>query len=243
MASPPIILRVGEKQFYTTSKTLRGSGMLSTLLEQWEHNKEEDESYFVDADPDIFQHILRYLRLNLFPVIYDPSKGHNFPLYNAVLHQGITLGVSITLSIMFLTYGSCLAYQSPLEIKSADSIIYLAKYFAIPKLVDWLEQKRYLTAIEVTHSAELLEAESWNATADAAITKEYYPAWKKERVYVCPRAILSHRGNPRACGRQCRNRQGDREDEYEDELTLTTLAISKKVVFHEELCQAEEQGA
>lgn len=35
---------------------------------------------------------------------------------------------------------------------------------------------------------------------------------------MCLRGIGLHRGNPRACGRQCRNEQGDREDEYADEL-------------------------
>lgn len=200
----PVTLQVGERRFTTTVEILKGSEFFAALTSgTWESNKLEDESYYVDADPDIFLHILRYLRHEILPVFYTSLKGHDFPLYLAVLRQ--------------------------------------AEYFQIPRLVKWLKEKSYLRAVRIQHSAVLLTGEysiSDSMTADTVV--EYHPTWKTERVYVCPRSIGSHRGNPRGCGRQCRNELGDREAEYEDELTLTTVAITKRVVFNEALCLGEE---
>ena len=199
----PVILQVGERRFTTTVEILKGSEFFAALTSgTWESNKLEDESYYVDADPDIFVHILRYLRHEILPVFYTSLKGHDFPLYLAVLRQ--------------------------------------AEYFQITRLVKWLQEKSYLQVVRIQHSAVLLTGEhgiSGSPTADTVV--EYHPTWKTERVYVCPRSMASHRGNPRGCGRQCRNEQGGREAEYEDELTLITVAVSKKTVFNEALCLEE----
>ena len=82
-----VTLQVGEKRFITTEKSLKGSHFFSTLLDRWTGNKQEDGSYFIDADLDVFTHILRYLRHEVLPVFYDPLKEHEFPLYTAVLQQ------------------------------------------------------------------------------------------------------------------------------------------------------------
>lgn len=196
----PVTLQVGEGRFTTTVEILKGSEFFAALTSgRWESNRLEDKSYFVDADADIFAHILRYLRHEILPVFYDSLKGHDFPLYLAVLRQ--------------------------------------AEYFQIPRLMKWLQEKSYLQVVRFQHSAVLLTGEhdiSGSSTADTVV--KYLPTWKAERVYVCPRSIASHRGNPKGCGRQCRNQQGEREEEYEDQLTLTTVAISKKAIFNEALC-------
>ena len=195
-----IHLQVGERRFITSTDILKGSGFFAAFTaERWESQTEEDGSYFVDADPEIFAHILRYLRHDILPIFYDREKGHDYPLYLAVEQQ--------------------------------------AEYFVIPRLLNWLRQKRYLSAITIDTSAELLTNEydiSGPKTADTVI--EYHPAWKTDRVYVCPRGISSHRGNPRACGRQCRNAQGEGEAEYVQELVLTTLAIRRRTIFNSAVC-------
>ncbi|KAL8824511.1 MAG: hypothetical protein Q9170_008129 [Blastenia crenularia] len=85
-ASKAVILRVGETYFHTTTDTLSGSGMLSAMLERWDTNKQPDGSFPIDADPEIFRYVLRFLRSGVYPLCYDNVKGHDFFLY-AAIHQ------------------------------------------------------------------------------------------------------------------------------------------------------------
>jgi BTB/POZ domain-containing protein KCTD9 len=83
-----ITLRVGERVFITTRETLIAeSDFFASLLSGRWDNAEEDGSFFVDADADIFVHILRYLRRGALPFFYDKSKGHDYALYLALLQE------------------------------------------------------------------------------------------------------------------------------------------------------------
>ena len=64
-----------------------------SLLSRWTDNLQDDGSYFIDIDPDIFHHILRYLRLGTFPVFFDKIKGHDYGLYSDVLAQARYFGI------------------------------------------------------------------------------------------------------------------------------------------------------
>ena len=46
-----------------------------------------DGCYFIDADGDVFQHVLRHLRHGVMPIFYDDATGHDHALYLAVLEQ------------------------------------------------------------------------------------------------------------------------------------------------------------
>ncbi len=83
-----ITLQVGERQFITMAETMtQESAFFAALLsERWD-NADADGSYFIDADPDLFEHILRYLRRGVFPIFYDNVKGHNHALYLALLQE------------------------------------------------------------------------------------------------------------------------------------------------------------
>ena len=50
-------------------------------------DKQEDGSYFIETDAEIFEHILRYLRTGVLPVFYDRANGHDFALYQALLGE------------------------------------------------------------------------------------------------------------------------------------------------------------
>ncbi|KAI4234784.1 MAG: hypothetical protein L6R40_006663 [Gallowayella cf. fulva] len=85
--SKPIVLQVGEERFYVNQDTLSRSGHLEAVASvRWDHNKQSDGSFFVDADPEVFKHILRFLRHGVYPLCYDKSKGHDFVMY-AAIHQ------------------------------------------------------------------------------------------------------------------------------------------------------------
>ncbi|KAL8649972.1 MAG: hypothetical protein Q9226_005346 [Calogaya cf. arnoldii] len=86
--SGPIFLQVGEQRFCVSKDTLSGSHMLSaTISERWDANKQPDGSFFIDADPDIFKYVLRFLRHGVYPLCYDQAKGHDFATYAAIQKQ------------------------------------------------------------------------------------------------------------------------------------------------------------
>ncbi|KAF2174541.1 hypothetical protein K469DRAFT_707331 [Zopfia rhizophila CBS 207.26] len=43
--------------------------------------------------PDLFEHILRYLRRGVLPVFYDGAKGHDYALYGALLEEARFFGI------------------------------------------------------------------------------------------------------------------------------------------------------
>lgn len=71
---------------------------------------------------------------------------------------------------------------------------------------------------------------------DGDVEVGLHPRWKTEKVYVCPREIVVHRGNPRACGKVCRNARGEGELEYVDEEVLKVVVVSKRRVFDQKVC-------
>jgi hypothetical protein len=84
-ADRQITLQVGERRFTTTRETLvaESSFFASLLSGRWD-NAQEDGSYFIDADPDLFKHVLHYLRRGILPIFYDMIKGHDRSLYVAL---------------------------------------------------------------------------------------------------------------------------------------------------------------
>jgi BTB/POZ domain-containing protein KCTD9 len=153
-----INLRVGERQFSTTQSTLVDESpfFASLLSERW-NNDQGDGVLVVDADGELFEHILRYLRRGVLPIFYDASKGHDHGLYLALLEE--------------------------------------ARYFQITRLIDWLGKKLYLQAIKIETTVDEAEGlEELHGKVDTDCEISYYPVWKKEKVYVCPRDIDLHRG-------------------------------------------------
>ena len=195
-----ITLQIGEQRFVTTAATLtQESGFFSSLLSGRWDNTQEDGSYFIDADADLFKHILRYLRRGVLPIFYDNLKGHDHATYLALLEE--------------------------------------AKYFQIPRLEKWIRDKAYFQAVKVTRTAlEWEGVDDIDETTGTDIETDFYPIWTTEKVYVCPRNIVVHRGNPSACGRTCKRVQGDADDEYEDEPLLRTVVIRKRIIFDQQAC-------
>ncbi|RFU33670.1 hypothetical protein B7463_g2676, partial [Scytalidium lignicola] len=198
-----ITLNVGERRFITTLETItQESDFFAALFSgRWDDNVQEDGSYFIDADPELFEHILRYLRRRVLPVFYDNIKGHDHTLYLALLEE--------------------------------------AKYFQIPRLEKWLRDKEYLKAIKIKYTAAELEGSSFSETRSADEQVEYRPTWQTRKVYICPRGISVHRGDPGACGRQCKNAQGGEGNMFEDEQILRTLVIWKQIIFDQAACMQE----
>lgn len=196
-----ITLQVGERRFVTTLQTLvpESNFFASLLSGRWDDAR-TDGSYFIDADPTLFEHILRYLRRRVLPIFYDISKGHDHALYLALLED--------------------------------------ARYFQIARLQEWLENKRYLNALSVECSIEEDEGTPCRTTLSMDTSVKYYPEWGTKKVYVCPRGIYVHRGQPGACGRRCLKARGDADAVYDEEPVSRWLVVKKRTVFDMQACVA-----
>lgn len=80
-----IVLDVSGRKFKTGKMTLQESPYFASLLARWDdcRDRQGDDSYFVDADPDTFQHILSFMRRpSRFPLFWTKDKGFDYALYN-----------------------------------------------------------------------------------------------------------------------------------------------------------------
>lgn len=92
--SGKVIFDVGGRKFITLVSSLEESDFLSSLVSgRWDHNQQEDGSFFIDADPDLFQYILEYLRRKMMPLCWDREKGHDLPMYKALLQEADYYGI------------------------------------------------------------------------------------------------------------------------------------------------------
>lgn len=83
-----VTLDVGGRKFITLASTLQESDFLSALVSgRWDHNRQADGSFFIDTKPDLFQHILEYLRRQSMPLCWDREKGHDLAMYKALLQE------------------------------------------------------------------------------------------------------------------------------------------------------------
>jgi hypothetical protein len=132
---------------------------------RWPITQQPDGSYFVDADPKLFQYILQYLRDGALPLFYANGT-YDHEMYVALLRA--------------------------------------ARYFGIDHLQRWIESKRFLQAVRTTWSANIVEGTaSLNVITGPDEDLQIYPVQMTKKVYVCPRGIHVHRGNPSACGKMC----------------------------------------
>ncbi|KAL9627161.1 MAG: hypothetical protein Q9164_007687, partial [Protoblastenia rupestris] len=65
----------------------------SLLSDRWQHSRSDDGSYFIDADPDLFAHILRYSRCGVLPVVYEKGYGFDPASYQALKEEASYFGV------------------------------------------------------------------------------------------------------------------------------------------------------
>ncbi|EXJ73552.1 uncharacterized protein A1O5_03313, partial [Cladophialophora psammophila CBS 110553] len=96
-ATKIINLNVGGRIFTTLISTLTSQSTFFTalLLDRWESEDcLVDGNLFVDANPDLFQHILDYLRRSIPPVFWTRVNGFDFALYAALLQEARYFGIA-----------------------------------------------------------------------------------------------------------------------------------------------------
>ncbi|KAI0399984.1 hypothetical protein F4802DRAFT_514642 [Xylaria palmicola] len=204
-----ITLQVGEQQFITTRDTLVGkSSYFDALLPDHSDRPKQKGSndIFIDSDPVLFREILRYLRSGNFPLFFDTGSR----TYNYGLYTAL-LGE--------------------------------ARYFGIPKLESWIQNQRFLDAVKIQYSTDIIEDDDSGeclkghfstVRADQQLDISYLS--RTEDVYLCPRRILVHRGQPDKCGRQCLNARGVSEREYEKTQLITAVVVKTQCLFNPDIC-------
>lgn len=83
-----VYLSVGGQTFVTMADTLQESEYLRQLTSQ-----SIDKRCFVDADPELFKHILRYLRHGQYPLFYQEGSGFDYGKYNDLLLEAEQLKI------------------------------------------------------------------------------------------------------------------------------------------------------
>ncbi|RYO27750.1 hypothetical protein AA0113_g12259 [Alternaria arborescens] len=82
-----IVLDVSGRKFQTQKATLQTSPYFQNLLARWDDcsDRQDDGSYFIDADPDAFQHILNFMRRpSKFLLLWSKETGFDYALYNKI---------------------------------------------------------------------------------------------------------------------------------------------------------------
>lgn len=82
----PMRLNVGGRKFEVGRATLTESGYFRSLLSNkhsW--SAQPDGSYFVDADPEIFEYLIRFMRRpSVYPLFWSKNDGFDYGLYHRV---------------------------------------------------------------------------------------------------------------------------------------------------------------
>jgi hypothetical protein len=86
---PPslVTLNVSGRIYKTRPSTLSTSPYFTALLARWDSGADlqDDGSYFIDADSDVFEHVLAFMRRpSKFPLYWTHEHGFDYVLYNKV---------------------------------------------------------------------------------------------------------------------------------------------------------------
>jgi hypothetical protein len=200
-----ITLDIGGRKFKTELNTLRsGSGLFHHQLSgRFPWSRQEDGSYFMDADPDLFAHLLRFMRRpEIFPLFYTKANGFDYDLYNRLEAE--------------------------------------AEYFQMHELHEWIKEKKYSKAIEVKIGPPIVTTIPGLPSPfphDSYTNEEVHVTACTKKVYLCPRQIRAHRGDPDACGAACKQRRAQVGVVYEDQPYWQILSMKKEVVVDQKKCR------
>lgn len=125
--SPQVVtLNVGGRKFVTTRSTLNeGSTFFASLLSaEWQGgNLQKDGDLFLDANPEVFEYLLAFLRRSVPPVSWTRLEGFNLALYAAVQHEARFFGVSkLENWIQSKQYLTCVRVYTWIDFKAVRDI-------------------------------------------------------------------------------------------------------------------------
>ena len=212
-SSDRVVLQVGDRRFTTLRSTLTGESTYFAvrLSTRWD-DREEDGSFFIDSDPDLFEHILLFCRSGVFPLFFDmATRVFDYGKYAAVLGE--------------------------------------ARYFGVERLEQWISDKRYLQAIVVRRkvytAGDLNDDDGpYIPTGPANTLVDLSSSWGTTKVYICPRDIPVHYGDPSRCGQACQKaKERSGGCTTYDEIPITRgITFCRTLVFDPKVCLGEDEA-
>ena len=90
-----VVLRVGEERFIVKPETLSQESVFFDALfsGRWSQ-AEPDGSYYIDYDPAVFKHVLRYLRLGNYPLCLNKDQRLDYAAYSDLLTAADYFGIT-----------------------------------------------------------------------------------------------------------------------------------------------------
>lgn len=183
--------------------------------------KEEDGSYFIESDADIFEHILRYLRSGVLPVFYDKLAGHDFSLYHAVLVEAKYFAIN--------RLQKWLCERKYLE---AVKIHYLATESQDR------ESFRKHTTNDLDGRTFMVEDRFIAITTSGNTETTIVPVTQRRNIFYCPNARhgMSSEEYCRSCFGQARDDGISGYGGWRTKDELKWCIVRKEVVFDHDLC-------
>ena len=205
-SNPIITLDVGGRQFKTYRETLKISSCLYAMLGEAHgaDHCQSNGSYFIDADPNVFEHLLSFMRRpTTFPLFWDYATGFDFALYQ----------------------------------KLQDD----AERFNVESLYQWIKNQEFRSIVwteikmQPIRGREAMGTSMERVAADAET--ENYVFNETKRVYLCPTSKSRHRGKPERCGKACMRAKMEHGVEYEDEVDMEVVRITKTLHIDYNACK------
>ncbi|KAH8724924.1 hypothetical protein GQ44DRAFT_596365, partial [Phaeosphaeriaceae sp. PMI808] len=189
-----ITLDVGGRIFKAKRDTLKQtSGFFKKYLSagsSW--SPQANGTYFLDHDPEIFEHLLRFIRRpEIFPLFYTNDASFNYDLYTRLSAEAEAFEVDVL--------------HNWIEQKTyLNAIVTHTHYVQGHNILD----TRYPAASSSPSFSEPLLANS---------SEEQHLLPRTRKIYLCPRGIVVHRGKRDMCGAACHKAQGSAEVLYDEE--------------------------
>jgi BTB/POZ domain-containing protein KCTD9 len=204
-----VALQVGEQGFTTISTTLTSEGQyFKDLMAGKKGPAQADGSWFIDANPEVFEHLLEYMRTKVYPLFWDEVKGFDRSLYSRLAYAARSFDIeSLRLWIDNREYQDLIRVETTCRMVQQD----------VPAHVNEIKVHEYV--------------------GSAASSVELIPSAGIRKIYLCPRRIPVHKGRPDQCGRACIAEQGDDDDEFEDQPVVRTFIVKKEVTLLLERCK------
>lgn len=164
-----IYLSVRGQTFVTVAETLQESEYLQRLTSQ-----SIDKRCFVDADPELFKHILRYLRDGQYPLFYETNSGFDYGKYHDLLLESKQLKIQ-----------KLVDWIEQEKFKEVVKVSF--QTYKMMDVVDSFYMNEYMQELNQKYIQEPCSVQLVAST---------------KRRYVCPREIPVHR-ELSDCGRKC----------------------------------------
>ncbi|KAL2108655.1 hypothetical protein VUR80DRAFT_3553 [Thermomyces stellatus] len=209
ISSPIVRLEVGRGGYYTIRReTLAKFKYFRTLMLI---NPALAPKISIDANQDVFHHIVAYLRRGTYPLVIDAEGRHDISTYLAILEEAKHFELDRLAA--WIEEGG----------------------FAEAAKIECTATIRHEADLDQVSRVNLNPTVTGHGKVISNISQERFVAWGKRFIYQCPRGL--HDGDRAGCGRKCKNVLGNALPTYNEIPTLRLVEVKKDLVIDPHLCR------